>query len=178
VEWLYRFHQVHHADLEMDTSTAVRFHFGEFLASVPWRAAQAVLVGASPRALVTWQRLTMLSVLFHHSNVRLPIAVERRLGRVLMTPRLHGIHHSVVRDEQDSNWSSGLSLWDRLHGTYRANVPQDEITVGVPALRRPAQLTLPRSLALPFEGIAPWTFPDGTVPERRPIGVPRTRLLP
>lgn len=178
VAWLYRFHQVHHADLAMDTSTAVRFHFGEFLASVPWRAAQVVLVGASPRALLAWQRLTMLSVLFHHSNVRLPIVLERRLGRWLMTPRLHGIHHSVVREEQNSNWSSGLSFWDRLHGTYRANVPQDEVTVGIPALRDPADLTLPKSLALPFGELAPWEWPDGTVPRRRPAAAPTGYLLP
>lgn len=174
VSWLYRFHQVHHADLAMDASTAARFHFGEFVASVPWRAAQVVAIGASPRALLAWQRLTMLSVLFHHSNVRLPIEVERRLARVLMTPRLHGIHHSVVRDEQDSNWSSGLTVWDRLHGTYRANVPQDGITVGVPALRRPEDVTLARSLALPLRPPLPWRYPDGTTPA--PAAAPTARL--
>ena len=81
--WIYRFHQVHHADLELDVSTAARFHVGEFLASVPWRAAQVAVIGASPRAVAVWQRLTMISVLFHHSNVRLPLAIEseRRAGR-------------------------------------------------------------------------------------------------
>ncbi len=118
--WLYRFHQVHHADLALDVSTAARFHFGEFLASVPWRAAQVVVIGASPRALAAWQRLTMVSVLFHHSNLRLPLGLERRIAMLLVTPRLHGIHHSIVREEQDSNWSSGLTVWDRLHGWYSA----------------------------------------------------------
>jgi len=167
VTWLYRFHQVHHADLELDTSTAVRFHFGELLASVPWRAAQVVLIGASPRALVAWQRLSMLSVLFHHSNVRLPLALERLLALAIVTPRLHGIHHSIVAEEQDSNWSSGLTIWDRLHGTYRANVPQDEIEIGVPAFRESADVTLAQSLAMPLHQPPPWRLPDGTEPVRR-----------
>ena len=166
VPWLYRFHQVHHADLALDTSTALRFHFGEFLASVPWRAAQVVMIGASPRALRVWQRLTMGSVLFHHSNARLPLRWERVLARVLMTPRLHGIHHSIVVEEQDSNWSSGLTIWDRLHGTYRADVRQEEIEIGVAAYRAPEDVTLARSLSMPFKPLPP-TPPRDAAPVLR-----------
>lgn len=165
VPWLYRFHQVHHADLDLDVSTAARFHFGEFIASVPWRAAQIIVIGVSPRALGLWQRLTLLSVAFHHSNIRLPLGVERRLSVVLTTPRLHGIHHSIVEGEQNSNWSSGLTAWDRLHGTYRADVRQAEIAIGVPAYREPEDVTLPKSIAMPFMPLAPWRLPDGRVPE-------------
>jgi sterol desaturase/sphingolipid hydroxylase (fatty acid hydroxylase superfamily) len=149
--WLYRFHQVHHADFALDSSTALRFHFGEFLASAPWRAAQVAVIGASPRALRTWRRLTVVSALFHHSHVRLPLSLERRLASVVMTRRLHGIHHSVGVSEQDSNSSRGLTLRDRLHGTYRANVPQDDIEIGVAAYREPKDVSLPRSLAVPRE---------------------------
>ena len=175
--WLYRFHQVHHADLELDVSTAARFHVGEFLASVPWRAAQVAVIGASPRAVAVWQRLTMISVLFHHSNVRLPLALERRLAAVVVTPRLHGIHHSIVQEEQDSNWSSGLTLWDRLHGTLRANVAQDEIEIGVAAYRKPEDVSLGRSLAMPFEPLASGRRPAGTIPQRTAVVVPRARML-
>ena len=171
--FLYRFHQVHHADLALDSTTALRFHFGEFVASVPWRAAQVALIGASPRALRVWQRLTMLSVLFHHSNLRLPLRAERALARLVMTPRLHGIHHSVVREEQDSNWSSGLTLWDRLHGTYRANVAQDELEIGVAAYREPADVALGPSLVMPLRPLPP--APD--TPTRHRGKVPRDRLL-
>ena len=150
VPLLYRFHRVHHSDLELDTSTALRFHFGEFVLGAPYRAAQIAVIGVSPRALSTWQRLTSLSVMFHHSNVRLPFGVERWLRRFVMTPRLHGIHHSVVQAEQDSNWSSGLTVWDRLHGTYRADVPQDAIEIGIASHREPEALTLPKILAMPF----------------------------
>ncbi|MGQ0712160.1 MAG: sterol desaturase family protein [Gemmatimonadaceae bacterium] len=152
---LYRFHKVHHADLDLDASTALRFHFGEFIASIPWRAAQIAIIGVSPRALTTWQRLTAISVMFHHSNVLLPARLERWLSHVLTTPSLHGIHHSTVIEEQDSNWSSGLAVWDRLHGTHRADVPQDEIAIGVSGYRAPQDVTFPRLMAMPFRAQIP-----------------------
>lgn len=178
VPLLYRFHQVHHSDLDLDASTALRFHFGEFVLGAPFRAAQVALIGVSPRALTVWQRLTSLSVLFHHSNVRLPVEVERVVALLVTTPRLHGIHHSIVRDEQDSNWSSGLTIWDRLHGTYRGNVPQAEIEIGIADHRDPADVTLPRVLAMPFAEAPTGTLPDGTVPTRDVPLPPRRRLVP
>src|SRR3981081_40887 len=72
-DFLYRLHQVHHSDLDLDVSTAARFHFAEMLASVPWRLAQVLVIGTSPRALRIWQRATLISILFHHSNIRLPV---------------------------------------------------------------------------------------------------------
>jgi sterol desaturase/sphingolipid hydroxylase (fatty acid hydroxylase superfamily) len=168
VALLYRFHQVHHADLDLDVSTAARFHAGEFLLSIPWRAAQIVVIGVSPRALTTWQRLTSLSVMFHHSNIRLPRDVERVVGWLVVTPRLHGIHHSIVAEEQDSNWSSGLTIWDRVHGTFVDDVPQSEIVIGVPAFQSPRDVTLPKSLAMPLHPLPPWRLPNGERPLRRP----------
>ena len=171
---LWRFHVVHHADLDLDASTALRFHFGELVVSVAWRAGQIVLLGVSPLALSVWQTLLMLSVLFHHSNVRLPLAWERRLNSFVVTPRMHGIHHSTVREETDSNWSSGLTVWDRLHGTLRLNVPQDSVEIGVPAYRDAAELTLPRLLAMPFRHERPtWQLPDGTRPVRAELPTAR-----
>ncbi len=150
VPFLWRFHLVHHLDLDLDASTALRFHFAELLASVPFRAAQILVIGVSPLSFSVWQTFLMLSILFHHSNVRLPVELERRLNRVLVTPRMHGIHHSDVKAETDSNWSSGLTVWDALHGTLRLDVPQDEITVGVPAYRDPREVGLAEILKLPF----------------------------
>jgi sterol desaturase/sphingolipid hydroxylase (fatty acid hydroxylase superfamily) len=150
VPWLWRFHVVHHIDLDLDATTALRFHFAELVISVPWRAAQILAVGVSPLALSVWQTLLMLSILFHHSNVRLPVELERGLNLFLVTPRMHGIHHSVVKEETDSNWSSGLTLWDRLHGTLRLDVAQDEIEIGVPAYQDPREVGLTSMLALPF----------------------------
>src|SRR5688500_11713707 len=137
VPGLWRYHAVHHIDLDLDASTAVRFHFGELTLSTPWRVAQVVVIGTSPLALSIWQTGLLMSILFHHSNVELPVALEGRISRVLVTPRMHGIHHSQVRGESDSNWSSGLTLWDRLHGTLKLNVPQRAIAIGLPAFRDP-----------------------------------------
>jgi len=161
VPFLWRFHLVHHADLDLDASTALRFHFGEMLLSVPCRAAQVLLIGVSPGAYLIWQNALFLSILFHHSNVRLPMWAERMLSRVIVTPRLHGIHHDAVMEHANSNWSSGLSVWDRLHGTLESGVPQSDITIGVPAYRHPADVTLVRSLELPFrEQRDAWVQPD------------------
>lgn len=148
--WLWRFHVVHHLDLDMDASTALRFHFAEQLASIPWRAGQVLLLGVSPRSFAVWQNFLFLSILFHHSNMRLPLEFERSLNRFIVTPRMHGIHHSIVQAETDSNWSSGLTLWDWLHGTLNRNVLQDEITIGVPTYSERDETTLAKILFLPF----------------------------
>jgi sterol desaturase/sphingolipid hydroxylase (fatty acid hydroxylase superfamily) len=150
VPWLWRFHQVHHVDLDLDATTALRFHFGELSLSTPWRAAQVRLIGVRPDVLHLWQRLLLVSIVFHHSNLRLPAPLEAALSWLIVTPRLHGIHHSSRGDEMNSNWSSGLSVWDRLHRTRRNDVPQQAIRIGVEGYDTPSDVTLPRLLAMPF----------------------------
>lgn len=150
VPFLWRLHLVHHIDLDLDTTTALRFHAADMAISAPYRAAQVALIGVSPRALKLWQGWFFASILFHHSNLALPEWIERLLARFVTTPRMHGIHHSAVQDETDSNWSSGFALWDHLHGTFRLDVPQAEITIGVPAYRAPEDTNIAASLAMPF----------------------------
>jgi sterol desaturase/sphingolipid hydroxylase (fatty acid hydroxylase superfamily) len=150
VPLLWRFHRVHHIDREMDASTALRFHFGEITLSVAFRAAQIRLIGASAAMYASWQTFLILSILFHHSNVRLPIRWERRVAMVLVTPRLHAIHHSVEAEEMNSNWSSGLTFWDWLHGTLRTSVPQDSISIGVQGFRGDRDQKLLNLLVHPF----------------------------
>ena len=150
VPWLWRFHLVHHADLDLDASTAIRFHFGELLISIPWRVAQIVLIGTGPQPLMLWQTATLVSILFHHSNAELPLPLERALSRVVVTPRMHGIHHSIVQTEVNSNWSSGLAFWDRLHRTFRFDAPHTRVIVGVPGYQSADAVSLPRMLAAPF----------------------------
>ena len=175
VPWLWRFHLVHHVDRDLDASTALRFHCAELVISIPWRAAQVLVIGVSPLAFTVWQTALLVSTLFHHSNVRLPIALERRLVCVVVTPRMHGIHHSTVRGETDANWSSGFTLWDRLHGTLRLDVRQEEITIGVPGYQAPADVGLPRILALPLAHQRPSWPADGPAPRTR--GARRAQLL-
>lgn len=143
VPFLWRFHEVHHADRDLSTSTALRFHFAEMILSVPWRAAQIVLIGAAPLSLSAWQTTTLVAILFHHANVRLPIAVERRLCRLIMTPRRHGIHHSMVEDEANANWSAIFSWPDYLHRTARFDVPQEAIAIGDPTPDVPPTALVP-----------------------------------
>jgi sterol desaturase/sphingolipid hydroxylase (fatty acid hydroxylase superfamily) len=164
IAFLWRFHLVHHVDRDLDSSTALRFHFGEHALSIVYRAAQIVLTGASPVALWVWQLLLFTSILFHHANIELPLEWERRLVRVIVTPRMHAIHHSDQLSETDSNWSNLLSVWDYLHGTILLSVRQAGITIGVPAYRRASDVTFRRLLALPFRRQRrDWHRDDGTL---------------
>jgi sterol desaturase/sphingolipid hydroxylase (fatty acid hydroxylase superfamily) len=176
-EALWRFHKVHHVDLDMDASTALRFHFAEMAISVPYRAAQVALIGVAPRPLSIWQTLLFVSILFHHSDLRLPPGIERRLVNLVVTPRMHGIHHSIIEAETNSNWSSGLTLWDRLHGTLRLDLLAEEIEIGVAAYREPADVTLPRLVEMPFTDTRPsWLLPNGERPRR--LSLPERDRLP
>ena len=151
VPGLWRFHAVHHVDLDLDSTTGLRFHFGELALAAGFRAAQVLLLGVDRDTLSAWQQTLLLSVVFHHSNLELPLDVEQRLNAVIVTPRMHGIHHSTRPAETDSNYSSLLSCWDRLHRSLRLDVPQPAITIGVPGFCTPEDVTLDRSLMLPFQ---------------------------
>jgi sterol desaturase/sphingolipid hydroxylase (fatty acid hydroxylase superfamily) len=150
VPFLWRFHRIHHADLDLTASTAVRFHFGEITISVLFRAGQVLFIGVSPKALNIWQSLLFLSILFHHSNVRLPKRFEEKLQRIIVTPRLHGIHHSIQEGEMNSNWSSGMTIWDFLHKTFRNDVPQEKLTIGIENFDEEYKVTLGKMLIAPF----------------------------
>lgn len=149
--FLWRFHKIHHADLDLTAATAIRFHFGEISISVLFRAGQILLIGVSPKALAIWQNLLFLSIFFHHSNIKLPENIENKLQKFITTPKLHGIHHSEKQFEMDSNWSSGLTLWDYIHGTFRNDIPQDEIVIGVENLQKIEQISLANMFKLPFK---------------------------
>lgn len=132
VPFLWRFHNVHHLDPDLDASTGFRFHFGEVALSMLFRVAQVSLIGIPMQIFLLYEFVFQLETYFHHSNLRLPRAFDWTLNFVLVTPRMHGIHHSQKREETDSNYSVVLSVWDRLHRTFRTNIPQSEIKIGVP----------------------------------------------
>ena len=150
LQFLWRFHRIHHADLDMTASTGIRFHFGEISISILFRAGQILLIGVSPAALKIWQTALFLSVFFHHSNLKIPKNFEKKLQKFITTPRLHGIHHSTVKSERDSNWSSGLTVWDFLHGTFRDDILQNEITIGLEEFDSINKVSLPKMLTNPF----------------------------
>lgn len=157
--FLWRFHAAHHLDLDLDTSTALRFHPGELLLSVPFRALQVALIGVDVPVLFAWETLLLVATEFHHSNLRLPLAVDRGICALLVTPRMHGIHHSTVPGEVNSNFGTLLTAWDRLHGTFVHGVPQPQIVIGLAEYRDPERLRFLRSLAFPFtRGLRPRPF--------------------
>ena len=147
---LWRLHRLHHVDPDLDMSTAVRFHFVDMAVSLPWQVARVRLSGIGPRTLAAWRQFFFLSILFHHSNLRMPGRWDERLSLLLTTPRMHGIHHSTRLDERESNWSSGISLWDRLHGTFVLNIDQSNIRIGVDDPDAANDTLLLPALAAPF----------------------------
>ena len=167
VPFLWRFHNVHHIDPDLDVSTAFRFHFGEITLSSVFSVAQVSLIGISPWAFAIYQFAFQAEVLFQHSNLRLPIGLERLLSKLIVTPRMHGIHHSQVHRENNSNFGTVFTWWDRLHRTLGLNIPQDEVIVGIPAYTLPEDNRMPNALLMPFRKQRDyWRTPDGAVVER------------
>jgi sterol desaturase/sphingolipid hydroxylase (fatty acid hydroxylase superfamily) len=153
VPFLWRFHAVHHMDGDLDVSTALRFHAGELALSTFYRALQVGLVPIDARTLVGWELAVLLSVQFHHSNLRLPPKLDRALRCVMATPRMHGVHHSVDGAERNSNFANLLTLWDRLFGTFRSpENPHAEI--GLPGFSRNDVESLGTALTLPFTALS------------------------
>ena len=164
----WRFHNVHHTDLDLDVTTAARFHFGEMIFSVGFLSVAVMLFGIAPVMLVLFFIIFEAATLFQHSNWRLPIRLERILNLIVVTPRMHGIHHSIVQRETNSNWGTIFCWWDKLHRTLRRDVPQDAITIGVAAYREENELTLGQLFVLPFRKQRAWRLPNGEEPDREP----------
>ncbi|OIO10913.1 MAG: sterol desaturase [Elusimicrobia bacterium CG1_02_63_36] len=162
VPLLWRFHNIHHADPDLDLSTGFRFHPGEVAISAFFRVLQVAALGITPRVYLAYEFVFQLATFFHHSNLRLPMGVERVLNWAIVTPRMHGIHHSNYRDEADSNYSVVFSVWDRVHGSLRLGVPQDAVIIGVPAYAKGKDNALLELLAIPFKRQRDyWRTPTG-----------------
>jgi sterol desaturase/sphingolipid hydroxylase (fatty acid hydroxylase superfamily) len=168
---LWRFHNVHHLDPDLDVSTSFRFHFGELAFSSAFRVAQIGLIGPSLGSYLLYETVFQAGTLFHHTNVRLPIRIERVLVRIIVTPRMHGIHHSQVPEETNSNYSTVFSFWDHLHRTLGLNIPQGAIEIGIPAYAGAKDNSLGSALLAPFRSQRDyWRREDGTVPARTGVG--------
>lgn len=150
---LWRLHQVHHTDLAFDATTAVRFHPLEILISMAYKAACVYLLGAHSLAVVAFEIILNGAATFNHSNVNIPVALDKKLRRLIITPDMHRIHHSTIRSETDSNYGFSISCWDRLCGTYVADPKQGQIDmeIGLTPFRNQAELSFLRLLTLPFK---------------------------
>jgi sterol desaturase/sphingolipid hydroxylase (fatty acid hydroxylase superfamily) len=149
---LWRLHMMHHADLDVDVTTGARFHPVEIVLSMLIKLAAITVTGAPPVAVLTFEVVLNATSMFNHSNVRMPETLDRLLRWLVVTPDMHRIHHSVARDETNSNFGFSVPWWDRLLGTYRPEPAksQIEMPLGLEQFRDPRKLTLVRLLVLPF----------------------------
>jgi sterol desaturase/sphingolipid hydroxylase (fatty acid hydroxylase superfamily) len=150
LSFLWRFHRVHHADPDLDVTTALRFHPGEVLLSLALRLVQVLALGVGEQAFLIYAAAFQAAVLFHHSNLRLPLQVDRALALLIVTPRLHGVHHSRVRAETDSNYGVLTSLWDRAARTLRRAAADERVVIGLDEFPAEPYNQPARALALPW----------------------------
>ena len=149
---LWRFHRMHHADLDFDVTTGSRFHPLEIIVSILIKMAAVVLIGPPAVAVLIFEILLNGSSMFNHGNVRLPATLDRVLRWLVVTPDMHRVHHSDIPAETNSNFGFNLPWWDRLFGTYRAQprLGHEHMTIGVDAFRAPRELHLHRMLVQPL----------------------------
>jgi sterol desaturase/sphingolipid hydroxylase (fatty acid hydroxylase superfamily) len=166
--WLWRFHNVHHIDGDLDVTTAFRFHAVEIVFSAVFRVVQILALGVSVWTYAIYEVVFQAGTLFHHSNLRLPVRLEQLLSKIIVTPRMHAIHHSQVQREANSNYSTVFSWWDRLHRSLRLGIHQKDILIGVPAYTGREDRSLIQSLTAPFKTQKSyWLSDDGTAVTRQ-----------
>jgi sterol desaturase/sphingolipid hydroxylase (fatty acid hydroxylase superfamily) len=150
--WLWRLHRVHHSDTDFDFSTGVRFHPGEILFSFAWKVGMVIVLGATPWTVLAFEASLSTASLFTHANLRLPARVDAALRKLVVTPEMHRVHHSVDPDEHNRNFGFLLICWDRWFGTYRARprAAPESMTIGLEHFRESAQQRLGALLVQPF----------------------------
>src|SRR5262249_13956571 len=149
---LWRLHRMHHADLEFDVTTGLRFHPGEILLSMVIKLAAVAFIGAPPLAVLVFEVMLKATSMFNHRNVFWPRALDRVLRLIVVTPDMHRVHHSIDRRETDSNFGFNLPWWDHLFGTYRAQPASGhtDMMLGIDRFRDPRELWLHRMLVQPL----------------------------
>jgi len=149
---LWRLHRMHHADLEFDVTTGVRFHPVEIVLSMAIKLGVVVALGTSAVGVLIFEILLNATSMFNHGNVRIPARLDRILRWLVVTPEMHRVHHSIEPAETNSNFGFNLPWWDRLFGTYRAQpaAGHEAMTIGIDEFRDPRELRLDRMLLQPF----------------------------
>ncbi len=169
VPGLWRMHRMHHADLEFDVTTGLRFHPVEIVLSMGIKLAAVAALGTPAVAVLMFEVLLNATALFNHANIRLPAGVDRVLRWFVVTPDMHRVHHSVIPAETNSNFGFNLPWWDRLLGTYRAQpkAGHEGMTIGIEQFRTPRDLWLDRMLMQPLRGPASGGALDSRPEDRR-----------
>jgi len=153
---LWRLHRMHHTDLDFDVTTGLRFHPIEIVLSMGIKLAMVLVLGPPAVAVLIFEVLLNATAMFNHSNVRLPLVVDRVLRLVMVTPDMHRVHHSILPEETNSNFGFNLPWWDKLLGTYKAQpaAGHDAMTIGIEQFRTPRDQWLDRMLVQPTKGPA------------------------
>lgn len=156
IPFFWRFHRMHHTDLDIDVSSGNRFHPLEILFSLIIKMGVVAVLGAPVIAVVIFEILLNATSMFNHGNLRIPVDIDRWLRLILVTPDMHRVHHSTIPRETDSNFSFNLSWWDRVLGTYRDQPREGHIgmTIGLKEFRDAGRLGIGYLLMLPFRGRA------------------------
>jgi sterol desaturase/sphingolipid hydroxylase (fatty acid hydroxylase superfamily) len=151
---LWRLHMVHHADLDFDMTTGLRFHPIEIIVSMAIKLSAVAALGVSPLAVLIFEVALNATSMFNHSNIRIQKNMDRILRLLVVTPDMHRVHHSVVIRETNSNYGFNLPWWDRLLGTYKDQPAKGhtDMVIGLSQFRNPQKLSLLRLLILPFTG--------------------------
>jgi sterol desaturase/sphingolipid hydroxylase (fatty acid hydroxylase superfamily) len=147
---LWRLHRVHHCDVHLDVSSALRNHPLEMIVGTAFMIPIAALVGLSPVLLGVYEGVEAIVNMLTHANLRIPHAVERHARALLVTPGLHRLHHSAVRAETDSNYGNVFTLWDRLFGTYCGRTTQPTFRFGLDDVSRERAVNFPAQMELPW----------------------------
>jgi sterol desaturase/sphingolipid hydroxylase (fatty acid hydroxylase superfamily) len=149
---LWRFHMMHHSDLDLDVTSGVRFHPVEIILSTMIKALSVLTLGVAPAAVVIFEIVLNATSLFNHSNVRMPVGLDRVLRWFVVTPDMHRIHHSTAVRETNSNFGFNVPWWDRLFGTYcpEPALGQIGMRIGLEHLGQPVCLNLLKMLRFPF----------------------------
>ncbi|MBW2608915.1 MAG: sterol desaturase family protein [Deltaproteobacteria bacterium] len=150
IPFLWRFHRIHHSDLNIDVSSATRFHIGELAISSVIKISIIFFLGASPVGVLIFECAIVFCAQFHHGRLKVPKWIETIYWVLFVPPSMHRIHHSVVIRERDTNYGTIFSFWDRLLGTLLKDVDQDRIRIGVGAYRDPDKLHFHQLLTMPF----------------------------
>jgi len=149
----WRLHKMHHTDLDLDVTSGARFHPVEIVLSMLIKMAAIVALGAPAWSVIVFEVILNGTAMFNHSNVRMPLGLDRLLRMLVVTPDMHRVHHSVLIRETNSNFGFNFPWWDRIFGTYRGQpvAGHDGMRIGLANFRNPADLNVFRLLAIPLD---------------------------
>ncbi|MBL1321823.1 MAG: sterol desaturase family protein [Methylophaga sp.] len=152
-KWLWRLHKIHHTDLDFDVTTAIRFHPIEIFISMCYKVICILIIGVNPIAVFVFEIILSSCALFNHSNIKIPLAADKMIRLLLVTPDMHRVHHSAIKSETDSNYGFSISIWDRLFSSYIDQPQQGHIkmTIGLAEYQYMEEVTIQKLLLLPFK---------------------------